>query len=209
MTLSLVERKAKWAGYELCDGEIDMCDQKLPLHKLDYSRLKSLAKKDAKARGVKYLFVLTEIAAKYGLKTDQLGKAIEQARKQHQLDQQPGDSSLSHADDKRFLVPSKNIFHLAGDDSYAFHKAHLETLNEGMYMTSFTLPCADGSDPGCSGRLAPEEISKTYYKLNKSQREEFDEEAEDYEERDRFETEIDGIHVWAEPLTCPACGSDY
>ncbi|QTE88251.1 hypothetical protein [Shewanella algae] len=72
------------------------------------------------------------------------------------------------------------------------------------------LPCADGTDRNCYGRVKAEEYSESYFQLTPSQQEEVAEIAEGYTRDDgNLEEEIDGILVIIEPAVCGACGSDY
>jgi hypothetical protein len=72
------------------------------------------------------------------------------------------------------------------------------------------LPCADGSDRQCHGKVEAEQYSDSYFKLTPEQREEVEDIAENYTRDDgNFEEEIDGIWVEIIPVTCGACGSDY
>lgn len=71
-----------------------------------------------------------------------------------------------------------------------------------------TLPCADGMDPDCEGRVPPENYSQSYFDLTPAQRSEVADEANEHTSSDDFETEIDRIYVKIETATCSACGSD-
>lgn len=72
------------------------------------------------------------------------------------------------------------------------------------------LPCADGSDRQCYGRIEAAEYSESYYRLTAAQQEEVADIAKGYTRDDgNLEEEIDGIWVQIEPAVCAACGSDY
>ncbi|ELB2877482.1 hypothetical protein QNE31_000589 [Vibrio parahaemolyticus] len=71
------------------------------------------------------------------------------------------------------------------------------------------LPCADGSDCNCWGRVEAS-VSESYWNLNKELQDEFDDLAESYVENgEDYYEEIGNVVVQAEPNTCGACGSDY
>lgn len=77
-------------------------------------------------------------------------------------------------------------------------------------MTSeLTLPCADGGDAECYGRVPPEVFSENYYSLSDDQYAEFLEKAGEHKTNDDFVAIIDGVEVTAECKVCSACGSDY
>ena len=73
------------------------------------------------------------------------------------------------------------------------------------------LPCADGSDPNCRGRVAAQDYSKKpFFDLTEEQQEKIADLADKCTEHgDKIEEEIDGIDVCIEPAVCSACGSDY
>ncbi|ELV7518399.1 hypothetical protein QMU85_003445 [Photobacterium damselae] len=71
------------------------------------------------------------------------------------------------------------------------------------------LPCADGSDCNCWGRIEAS-VSESYWNLNKELQDEFDDLAESYVENgEDYYEEIGYVVVQAKPNTCGACGSDY
>lgn len=72
------------------------------------------------------------------------------------------------------------------------------------------LPCADGSDRNCNGKVAADNYSDSYYKLTADQQDQVEDMAEGYtRENGDFEEEIDGVYVEIEAAVCSACGSDY
>lgn len=77
-------------------------------------------------------------------------------------------------------------------------------------LDQLTLPCADGTQSECSGRLPVENVSENYHTLNAQQKWEFQDAADDYNTHssDDFTTVIDGLDISATPATCPTCGMD-
>jgi hypothetical protein len=72
------------------------------------------------------------------------------------------------------------------------------------------LPCADGSDRQCWGRVAAEDYSESYFQLTDEQKDDVADLADNYTESgETFEEDIDGIWVEITPAVCGACGSDY
>ncbi|EOB3574480.1 hypothetical protein ACHELY_003676 [Vibrio vulnificus] len=75
---------------------------------------------------------------------------------------------------------------------------------------AIVLPCADGTDPQCWGRVEAEDVSESYYLADGELQSLFDSEAAYYTDNSTsYYEDIDGIVVEAECATCPACGSDY